>query len=62
MSYKIIKNKDFLHKKTEPVSSIQEGQEIADKLDINIGTSKSNLSKARVNMKKILSKQLTDFT
>lgn len=32
MSYKIIKNKDFLHKKTEPVSSIQEGQEIADKL------------------------------
>jgi RNA polymerase sigma-70 factor (ECF subfamily) len=37
-------------------------QEIADKLDINIGTSKSNLSKARVNMKKILSKQFTDFT
>lgn len=32
MSYKIIKNKDFLHKKTEPVSSVQEGQEIADKL------------------------------
>jgi len=32
MSYKIIKNKDFLHKKTEPVSSIEEGQEIANKL------------------------------
>jgi RNA polymerase sigma-70 factor (ECF subfamily) len=37
-------------------------QDIADKLGINIGTSKSNLSKARVNMKKILSKQFTDFT
>ena len=32
MSYKIIKNKDFLRKKTEPVASIQEGQEIANKL------------------------------
>jgi RNA polymerase sigma-70 factor (ECF subfamily) len=32
-------------------------QDIADKLGINVGTSKSNLSKARVNMKKILSKQ-----
>jgi RNA polymerase sigma-70 factor, ECF subfamily len=32
-------------------------QDIADKLNINVGTSKSNLSKARVNMKKILAKQ-----
>ncbi len=32
-------------------------QDIADKLGINVGTSKSNLSKARVNMKKILAKQ-----
>lgn len=32
-------------------------QDIADKLEINVGTSKSNLSKARVNMKKILSRK-----
>lgn len=32
MRYKIIKNKDFLHKKTEPVKSIEEGQEIAIQL------------------------------
>ncbi len=32
MRYKIIKNKDFLHKKTEPVSDIQEGQDIAMQL------------------------------
>lgn len=32
MSYKIVKNKDYLHKKTEPVSSVEEGQEIANKL------------------------------
>lgn len=32
MSYKIVKNKDILHKKTEPVSTIQEGEEIAKKL------------------------------
>lgn len=32
-------------------------QDIADRLGINVGTSKSNLSKARVNMKRILSKQ-----
>jgi RNA polymerase sigma-70 factor (ECF subfamily) len=36
-------------------------QDIADKLGINIGTSKSNLSKARVNMRKILSKQFTEL-
>ncbi len=32
MSYKIIKNKNYLRKKTEPVSSIEEGRKIADKL------------------------------
>lgn len=32
MSYKIVKDKDFLHKPTSPVSSIEEGQEIANKL------------------------------
>ena len=32
MSYKIVKDKDFLHKPTTPVSSIEEGQEIANKL------------------------------
>jgi peptide deformylase len=32
MSYKIIKNKDSLRKKTEPVVSVEEGQEIANKL------------------------------
>lgn len=32
MSYKIVKNKDFLRKKTEPVTSVEEGQEIANKL------------------------------
>ena len=32
MKYKIIKDKDYLHKKTEPVSSLQEGEEIAAKL------------------------------
>lgn len=33
-------------------------QEIADSLDISVGTSKSNLAKARANMKKILTKEL----
>lgn len=33
-------------------------QEIADELKISVGTSKSNLAKARVNMKKILLKEL----
>lgn len=32
MSYKIVKNKEYLHKKTEPVSSVEEGNEIARKL------------------------------
>jgi peptide deformylase len=32
MSYKIVKNKDFLHKKTEPVATIEEGEAIAKKL------------------------------
>jgi peptide deformylase len=32
MRYKIIKNKDFLHKKTEPVKSIEEGEQIAKQL------------------------------
>lgn len=32
MRYKIIKNKDFLHKKTEQVKSIEEGNEIAKQL------------------------------
>lgn len=32
MSYKIVKNKDILHKKTEPVATIQEGEAIAKKL------------------------------
>ena len=32
MSYKIVKNKDFLHKKTEHVATIQEGEAIANKL------------------------------
>lgn len=32
MSYKIVKNKDFLRKKTDPVTSVEEGQEIANKL------------------------------
>jgi peptide deformylase len=32
MKYKIIKDKNFLHKKTELVSSLQEGEEIAAKL------------------------------
>lgn len=32
MSHKIVKNKDFLRKKTEPVSTVEEGQEIANKL------------------------------
>lgn len=33
-------------------------QEIADALHISVGTSKSNLAKARANMKKILTKEL----
>lgn len=33
-------------------------QEIADALNISVGTSKSNLAKARANLKKILNKQL----
>lgn len=32
MSYKIVKNKDYLHKKTEPVASIEEGKAIAKQL------------------------------
>lgn len=32
MSYKIVKNKDYLHKKTEPVASIEEGEAIANQL------------------------------
>lgn len=32
MSYKIVKNKDYLHKKTEPVASIEEGEVIAKQL------------------------------
>ena len=32
MSYKIVKNKDFLHKKTELVSTIEEGDAIAKQL------------------------------
>lgn len=32
MSYKIVKNKDYLHKKTEPVASIEEGEVIANQL------------------------------
>jgi len=33
-------------------------EEIAEELNINVGTSKSNLAKARANMKKILLKEL----
>jgi len=33
-------------------------QEIAEQLGINIGTSKSNLSKAKVNLKKIIDKKI----
>ena len=33
-------------------------QEIADALNISVGTSKSNLAKARANLKKILTKEL----
>lgn len=32
MSYKIVKNKDYLHKKTEPVATIEEGDAIAKQL------------------------------
>jgi len=32
MSYKIVRNKDYLHKKTEPVATIQEGDAIAKQL------------------------------
>jgi peptide deformylase len=32
MSYKIVKNKDYLHKKTEPVATIEEGEAIAKQL------------------------------
>jgi peptide deformylase len=32
MKYKIVKDKEYLRKKTTPVSSIEEGQEIANKL------------------------------
>jgi RNA polymerase sigma-70 factor (ECF subfamily) len=35
-------------------------QEIADELGISVGTSKSNLAKSRMNMRKILSKQFPD--
>lgn len=33
-------------------------QEIADALNVSVGTSKSNLAKARANLKKILTKEL----
>jgi RNA polymerase sigma-70 factor (ECF subfamily) len=33
-------------------------QDIADELNISVGTSKSNLAKARANLKKILLKEL----
>ena len=33
-------------------------QEIADTLGISVGTSKSNLAKARANLKKILTREL----
>ena len=46
MGYKIIKNKDFLHKKTEQVKTIEEGEQIAkqliealDELSVGIGLS-----------------------
>lgn len=32
MSYKIVKNKDYLHKKTEPVATVEEGEAIAKQL------------------------------
>lgn len=32
MNYKIIKDREFLHKKTDPVSSVEEGMDIACKL------------------------------
>ena len=32
MSYKIVKNKDYLHKPTVPVSTIEEGEQIAQEL------------------------------
>ena len=35
-------------------------QEIASKLGVNVGTSKSNLAKARRNLRKILTKKKTD--
>lgn len=35
-------------------------QEIADALEISVGTSKSNLAKARANLKKILTKELLE--
>ena len=46
MKYKIIRDKEYLHRKTEPVNSIEEGQEIAkhllavlDDLRVGIGLS-----------------------
>jgi RNA polymerase sigma-70 factor (ECF subfamily) len=36
-------------------------QQIADLLNINIGTSKSNLAKARMNLQKILKDKLKKF-
>lgn len=36
-------------------------KEIADELGISIGTSKSNLAKAKMNLKKALSKKLTEI-
>jgi len=35
-------------------------QEIADELGVSVGTSKSNLAKARMNMRKFLKKQFAD--
>ena len=42
MSYKIVKNKDYLHRKTAPVLTVEEGEEIAKKLiqvldDVKVG-------------------------
>jgi len=50
MSHKIIKNKDFLHKKTTPVATLEEGEEIAkkliqvlDELQVGIGLSANQI-------------------
>lgn len=38
MTTKIIKDKNFLHKKTQPVASVEEGNEIAQKLITTLST------------------------